>query len=101
MKKIKICRAPEYRKWFVGQDPRSQLQIEKRLSNIETEEHFGVTNFVGDFVSELKWKNGRRIYYAYIAEKNILLLLGGNKNGQDKDIAQAKRLIRKYSDSED
>jgi hypothetical protein len=27
---------------------------------------------------------------------NILLLLGGNKNGQDKDIKQAKKIFRKY-----
>jgi putative addiction module killer protein len=46
--------------------------------------------------SELRWKNGRRVYYAEIPERNILLLLGGNKNGQDKDIHQAKKLFDKY-----
>jgi hypothetical protein len=34
------------------------------------------------------------VYYAYIPEKKILLLLGGNKNGQDKDIRQAKKILR-------
>jgi len=45
---------------------------------------------------ELKWKNGRRVYYADIPEKKILLLLGGNKNGQDKDIRQAKKIFNKH-----
>ena len=40
-----------------------------------------------------KWGIGRRVYYALIPEKNIILLLGGNKNGQDKDIAKAKKIL--------
>jgi hypothetical protein len=43
----------------------------------------------------LRWKEGRRIYYAYIPEKKILLLLGGNKNGQDKDVSKAKAIYLK------
>ncbi len=46
-----------------------------------------------DKIWELKFNDGRRIYYAYIPEKNILLLLGGNKNGQEKDINKAKKLF--------
>ncbi|NGX61581.1 MAG: hypothetical protein K940chlam9_01068 [Chlamydiae bacterium] len=48
-------------------------------------------------VWELRWKNGRRIYFSFIPEKKILLLLGGNKNGQDKDIRKAKSLLKKYT----
>ncbi len=46
-----------------------------------------------DQVWELKFSDGRRIYYAYIPEKSILLLLGGNKNGQNRDITKAKSLF--------
>ncbi|MGB7127846.1 MAG: type II toxin-antitoxin system RelE/ParE family toxin [Candidatus Rhabdochlamydia sp.] len=48
-----------------------------------------------DKVWELRWKDGRRIYYAYIPEKKILLLLGGNKNGQNKDVSKAKTIYLK------
>lgn len=48
-------------------------------------------------VWELRWKNGRRVYFAHIPEKKVLLLLGGNKNGQDKDIRKAKSLLKKYA----
>ena len=36
-----------------------------------------------------------RVYYAYIEEQNILLLLGGNKNGQNKDITRARKILSK------
>ena len=40
----------------------------------------------------------RRIYYALVPEANVLILLGGNKNGQDKDIKKAKKLLHKYTE---
>jgi len=45
-----------------------------------------IHEYLENNVWALKWGNGRRIYYAYIPEKKILLLLGGNKNGQSNDI---------------
>lgn len=39
--------------------------------------------------------------FAYLAQENILLLLGGNKNGQDYDISQAKKILRKYTETKD
>ncbi len=67
--------------------------------NLLTIGHFGIYKSVDNRdkeVWELKWANGRRIYYAYIPEKQILVLFGGNKNGQDKDIRKAKSLFKKY-----
>jgi putative addiction module killer protein len=88
--------ATEYDEWFEGETKKSQVQIADRLSNIENEGHFGIHKDLEDGVSELKWGNGRRVYYALIPEKNIILLLGGNKNGQDKDITQAKKILKRY-----
>jgi putative addiction module killer protein len=85
----------EYDKWLNNQPAKSQLQILERISHIEKEGHFGDHKQVKDDVWELKWKNGRRVYYAYIPEQKILLLLGGNKNGQNKDIRQAEKIFQK------
>jgi len=52
-------------------------------------------------VWELKFNDGRRIYYACIPDKNLLLLLGGNKNGQDKDIEKAKNIFIKKTKPKD
>lgn len=49
-----------------------------------------------------EWFNdGRRIYYVIIPENNVLLLLGGNKNGQDKDIRQARKIYYKTQKNND
>jgi putative addiction module killer protein len=86
----------EYEEWLVGETRKSLVQIAKRLSNIETDGFFGKNRYLDDFLWELKWENGRRIYYAIIPPNNIVLLLGGNKNGQSKDIAQAKKILKTY-----
>lgn len=92
----KIYKSVEYQDWIEEQSFKSRVQIAERLSKIEEEGYFGNHKYLTDVVWELKWLNGRRVYYAYIAELDILLLLGGNKNGQDKDITQAKRIFKKY-----
>jgi len=84
----------DYSEWFNEQPAKSRVQIFDRLSHIREHGHFGDHKDVGEDVWELKWANGRRVYYAYIPEKKILLLLGGNKNGQDKDIRKAKKILR-------
>lgn len=94
----RIFRTKEFKEWFLKETEKSQFQIGKRLALIETEEYFGTHKPVTDFVWKLKWKNGRRVYYAYLEEANLLLLLGGNKNGQNKDIKQAKKILTKYQD---
>ena len=91
----------EYDKWLDEQPAKSQVQVRCRISYIQDEGYFGDHKNVGDEVSELKWKNGRRVYYAEIPEKKILLLLGGNKNGQGKDIRQAQKILSKYVSSEE
>ena len=96
----KIHKAPEYESWFKDQTDKEKAQIAERISKIELEGYFGDHKEVGDFIWELKWANGRRLYYAYLPELDILLLLGGNKNGQSKDITKAKKIFRKHTKSQ-
>lgn len=94
-----IHRVPEFRSWFEEQTEKTKVQIDDRLSKIQDDGYFGDHKSVSDDreVWELRWKNGRRVYFAYIPEEEILILLGGNKNGQDKDIRKAKSLYKKYT----
>jgi putative addiction module killer protein len=94
--KYAIFKTEEYTDWYNEQSAKAQGQIEKRLSMIETEGFFGTKKDLEDGLWELKWKNGRRLYYVYIPEESILLLCGGNKNGQNKDITQARKIFKKY-----
>lgn len=86
----------DYDEWFESETRKSQLQIFERLDKIKNEGYFGTKKPVQG-VNELKWVGGRRIYYTIIPESNVLLLLGGNKNGQTKDINKAQNILRRYT----
>jgi putative addiction module killer protein len=96
MKTYTLYNTPEYDLRLEEQPIKGQVQIRLRISHIQDDGHFGDHKEVDGEIWELRWKSGRRIYYAHIDEKKILLLLGGNKNGQDKDIRQAKRIFLKH-----
>lgn len=97
--KYKIISTAEFNEWYFLLPEKDKQQIRGRLSNIELDGHFGNHKSVSqdDTVWELKWNYGRRIYYTYMLRDNILLLLRGNKNGQSKDITQAKKILAKYN----
>ena len=72
-------------------------QISVRIDRIEEMGHFGDTRPVGDGVSELRIGGrgpGYRLYYIRRGETVVVLLCGGDKDSQDRDIARAKKLAR-------
>ena len=88
---VKVLRTAAFSEWYQDLDGRTQLLIDARIERIVSEGHFGtVRRFEG--ITELKWTSGLRVYSAE-RYPNVILLLGGNKNGQDKDIRKAKRLL--------
>lgn len=99
----RILQTEEFEDWVDLEGPKSRYQIDGRLAKIRLDGHFGTIKNVSkndkppvkNQVWELKFNDGRRIYYACFPEQNVLLLLGGNKNGQDRDIKKAKALYIK------
>ncbi len=94
--KYKIFITDEFNDWLAHEPAKSRVQIAKRINNIQVEGHFGDHKQVRDYVWELRWDNGRRIYYSLIPVNEVLLLLGGNKNGQGKDINQAEKIYKQW-----
>jgi putative addiction module killer protein len=90
---IAIEKTLNYERWFLKQRPKFQVQIEKRLENIKSFDHFGHVKDLSDGLFEIKFNNGSRIYFARTEKSGITLLSGGNKNGQDKDIRKARSLF--------
>ncbi|MBC96570.1 MAG: hypothetical protein CME63_02400 [Halobacteriovoraceae bacterium] len=91
----------EYIDWFNKQAIKEQAQIQARIARIRTDGHFGIAKKLAESLAELKWGNGRRIYFTLTKDKNgniIILLIGGNKNSQDKDIRKAKSILKKISE---
>ncbi len=98
MKRFALYETEEYKQWLKTQTLKSQRQILCRLLKIEEESHFGHHKYLEDEVWELKFNDGRRVYYGFIKKINVILLLGGNKNGQDKDIKKAAKIFRKIAE---
>lgn len=85
----------EFNEWFDGLSNSHKGAVKSRVERIELEGHFGTVKNLGDGVSELKWANGLRVYFSRVAKTDLLLLLGGTKNGQDRDIKKAKKLLNR------
>lgn len=81
-------------------DAKARARIEVRLDRLE-QGNFGDCEPVGEGVHELKMDFGPG-YRAYFAEKTstiVLLLLGGDKSTQNRDIKTAKAYWRQYRKS--
>ena len=78
-------------------DRQARQKIAARIRLIETEGYFGDHKSVGDGVSELRIHAGAgyRVYYTQRGGRLIILLAGGDKDGQTRDIARAKQLNSK------
>ena len=89
-----ILKTDVFEQWYKKQALKVQLQVDGRLERIQEESHFGHTKVLGNSVYELKFNNGNRVYYILKNRALIILLTGGNKNSQSKDIRLAKRLAQ-------
>jgi putative addiction module killer protein len=82
-------------------DRGAQVRIETRLDRL-VEGNAGQTRSVGDRVSELKidYGPGYRVYFTRVGMEIVVLLCGGDKSSQSRDIALAKRLAKKAEEGD-
>ncbi|MYN17355.1 type II toxin-antitoxin system RelE/ParE family toxin [Rugamonas sp. FT107W] len=82
--------------WFrCLRDRRARACIQVRIDRAE-DGNLGDHKFVGDGVSEMRidYGPGYRLYYTFRGTSLIILLAGGDKSSQAKDIAAAQALAR-------
>lgn len=94
---IQIERTQEFSEWFDGLNLKDQLQIDSRIQRIRDHLHFGDAKNLGEGLAELRWKNGRRVYFSRTGSIIVLLINGGLKNAQKKDIQKARILLERYT----
>ena len=93
-----IEKTVEFDKWLRKlADLRAKAKILFRIQKIESDGHFGDCKPVGDGIRELKinYAKGYRIYFKEKDGKIIILLIGGDKSTQQKDIKKAKEILQR------
>lgn len=78
-------------------DPTSRRRILKRLLRLE-QGHYGDFESVGDGINELRFffGAGYRVYFAEDGDTIVILLCGGDKSSQRRDIEKAQAYWQEY-----
>jgi len=93
---ISVVETESYSKWFDAiRDRNAKGRILIRIRRM-TLGNFGDVSPVGEGVSELRvhYGPGYRIYLVRRGDELVILLGGGDKGSQSRDIAAAKRLAK-------
>ena len=93
---IRIKETDEFTTWLNSLTLKEQTQVDARLTRIKKFMHFGDVKGISPGLAELRWKNGWRVYFTRETKFIVLLLSGGHKNDQKKDIEKAKILLQRY-----
>lgn len=81
-----------YTQWFESiQDLKTRTQIQAQLDPIESG-NLGNYKSVGDGIFELRFRSGSgyQVYFGQVGNTIVLLLCGGDKSSQGRDIERAK-----------
>ena len=92
-----------FTEWLISiQDRDTRNRIERRLDRIRSG-NFGDYRSVGAGVFELRFsfRAGYRIYFGEVDDTIILLLCGGDKSSQTRDIERAKNYWLEYKEVEE
>ena len=97
---IELKQTETFRKWRTRlRDHRARALIASRLDRLAYG-HAGDVEPVGEGISELRIHHGPgyRIYFQKRGNSIIVLLCGGDKSTQEKDIRTAKRLAQEWNE---
>ena len=97
---MEIRQTSVYQKWISKlRDRKAVARIDIRIRRLSLGQ-FGDVKPIGEGLSELRvdYGPGYRVYYMQRGMTIVVLLCGGDKSSQDKDIKKAKILARMYDD---
>ena len=92
--KVNVEVTSDYIKWFDSFDNPTKSIIDIRIVNVRNGNPGKYRN-LGDNLCEFKWDSGLRVYFGKIAD-SIVLLWGGKKSKQKRDIKRAQRYWNSY-----
>ncbi|MBB1493282.1 type II toxin-antitoxin system RelE/ParE family toxin [Paracoccus sp. MC1854] len=97
---IELIRSATFDRWLSGlRDRRAVARIVARLDRLAMG-HPGDAEPIGQGLSELRinYGPGYRVYYLSRGPVLVILLCGGDKSSQGRDIQQAKALAAEWKD---
>ena len=97
---VELIRSATFDRWLSGlRDRRAVARIAARLDRLAMG-HPGDAEPVGNGISELRvsYGPGYRVYYLQRGPVLVILLCGGDKSSQSRDIQQAKALAAEWKD---
>lgn len=95
-----IKQTERFFKWLLKlKDLQGKIAIARRVERMR-KGNFGDHKSVGDNVSELRITKGPgyRVYYTIQEDEIIILLVGGDKSSQQKDIQVAQNILKEHND---
>ena len=96
---MQVIQTRAYKSWFDGlRDRQAQKHILVRIGRLERG-NFGDVRPVGEGISELRINlgPGHRLYMTRRGPEIVLLLGGGDKSSQSRDIQAAKHLVKEIA----
>ena len=96
MAAMEIRQTELFARWLVGlRDRRARMRITARIRRLSLG-NFGDVKPVGGGISEMRvdYGPGYRVYFVQRGETLVILLAGGDKRTQGRDIARARELAR-------
>ena len=97
---VEMIKSATFDRWLDGlRDRRAKARIEVRLRRLSLGNP-GDVKSVGDGILELRIDHGPgyRVYFMRRGVLLVVLLCGGDKSSQQKDIAQAKLIAEHFED---
>ena len=100
---LKVLQSANYRRWASRiKDRKGLAAINAGIRRVSLHETLvGDYRFLGDEVAELRFFSGPgyRVYVSIQNSELLLLLVGGDKSSQDRDILDAKKMLRDWKTS--
>ena len=100
MHMIEVRQTEEFAHWLASlRDELAAKRIKQRIARVQIG-LFGDTKSVGDGLIELRVDHGPgyRVYFVRRGDVLVILLCGGDKSSQSRDIARAKTMAEKLED---
>lgn len=94
-----VERTDEFDRWLRKlKDRKAKARILVRIQRIQENGNFGDCKSIGDGLTELRiyYAKGYRVYLKQRDGKWVLLIAGGDKSTQSKDILKARSIWKKY-----